>query len=117
MLWMVVMLKDELGRIHVVVIDRGHEFVLQYVLVRLLDHRAVQLAHESGAVNGHTAPDHDRSTSMIDRLFDCSPFQTVHVASPAPRTPVRAEPIYFGLVRPNNVFPVSNRPELVAFCE
>jgi len=64
----------------------------------MLVHRALNPADESGVIDSHTAPDHDRAAAMLDRLLDVARLAVLPVTHPAPRSLVRAEAIDLGLI-------------------
>jgi len=111
----IVLLENGSLGIHVVPFDRSEQVVPQDSLVHMLVHHTLDLAHESRAVGGHAAPDHDGSASMLDCLLDMAWLLALTVANPAPRTPIRAEAIDLRLIRPYHMLPVVDGPVPVAF--
>src|SRR5947207_12372419 len=83
-----VLLENDPIGVHVIPFNRSNHLIFQDLLVQMLIHYALNSTHKSRPMGSHTAPDHDRTSAMLDRLLDMARLSALSVAHPTPRAPI-----------------------------
>src|SRR5579859_5868302 len=117
MFGVIILLKDKSLPIHPIIVHSLEEMIIQNLLIEELVHNSINPAHKSHSMNGHAAPNHNTSTSMLHSLFDMLLGMRGLPLFPHPAPSIRLNTINLDLIRVYDTIPVLIGPMLVLLCE
>ena len=109
--------EDDHARVQLIILEGSEEFVTGDMRVRLCIHTSVDLACVANSLGRHASPNHQTSTSKLDRALNMLRCEPICRYFPHPLAPIRAQTIDISLFGPNDALPVFHSPVLVPQCE
>src|SRR5262249_51843534 len=93
------------------------QLIAKNILVQLGVQTIVDMAQIAHALPSHTAPSHDRATTMLDGWVEMELPEGFTGLSPAVLSYIRPENHELAFVAPYNAFPLCNFPPKVPECK
>src|SRR5208282_5968189 len=108
-----ILLKDDLLPFQLVKLYGPKEFILKYANIKVRVHPPLYPTGIACTLARHTTLNHNRISPMLYLTFYILVCKTITRPSPYPLSSMRPKMLYNGLIRPNDMFPISCRPVLM----